>query len=222
MEQHLLMEIINWCSQKEQKLVIGISGHGAAGKTTFAKRLISLLPDNPVNYINTDPYLVDSYIRKFAIIEYTYQNEKHRHKLTASHPVAHHLSSLERDLQMVRKGLDFYTINTHYQKSTLISSKNKVTIVEGMSVAFIDPELFDLKIYFYTDEETELARRMERDVMERGSNPTFLTQSHKERRIQYELFMHPYSQQFDLIIKTNQEGIQVEKIEVINSISEME
>lgn len=48
-------------------------------------------------------------------------------------------------------------------KSELISSKNQLTIVEGMSATFIDSELFDLKIYFYTEGETELARRYSRD-----------------------------------------------------------
>ncbi len=44
---------------------------------------------------------------------------------------------------MVKDGLDLYTIDTHYMKSKLISSKNKITIVEGMSVAFLNPDLFD-------------------------------------------------------------------------------
>ncbi|USK74303.1 uridine kinase family protein [Peribacillus frigoritolerans] len=207
----LLQEIINWVRMTDDQIVIGISGHGAAGKTTFANRLAILLNQNEVNYINTDPYIVSSNIRKHAIIDYTYQNENHRYKMTACHPSAHHLHSLERDIQMVRDGLDLYTIHTHYMKSELISSKNKVTIVEGMSVAFINPDLFDLKIYFYTDGETELMRRSSRDIVERGTNINYLRQSHEERRIQYEVFMHPYSQRFDIIIKTFDETICLEK-----------
>ncbi|TKI80382.1 phosphoribulokinase, partial [Bacillus wiedmannii] len=173
----------------DEQIVIGISGHGAAGKTTFANRLVNLLNQNEVNYINTDPYIVSSDIRKHAVIHYTYQNENHRYKMTACHPAAHHLAALERDIQMVRDGLDFYTIDTHYMKSKLISSENKVTIVEGMSAAFINPDLFDLKIYFYTDGETELMRRSSRDIAERGADINYLRQSHEERRIQYEVFM---------------------------------
>lgn len=207
----LLQEIINWVRMTDEQIVIGISGHGAAGKTTFANRLVNLLNQNEVNYINTDPYIVSSHIRKNAIIDYTYQNENHRYKMTACHPSAHHLPSLERDVQMVRDGLDLYTIDTDYIKSELISSKNKVTIVEGMSVAFINPDLFDLKIYFYTDGETELMRRLSRDIVERGTDINYLRQSHEERRIQYEVFMHPYSQRFDIIIKTLGEAICLEK-----------
>ncbi|EEK50022.1 Phosphoribulokinase/uridine kinase [Bacillus cereus ATCC 10876] len=211
MMDKLLQEIINWLRMSDEKIVIGISGHGAAGKTTFANRLVNLLNQNEVNYINTDPYIVSSDIRKHAVIHYTYQNENHRYKMTACHPAAHHLAALERDIQMVRAGLDFYTIDTHYMKSKLISSKNKVTIVEGMSAAFINPDLFDLKIYFYTDGETELMRRSSRDIAERGADISYLRQSHEERRIQYEVFMHSYSQRFDIIIKTSDETICLEK-----------
>ncbi|CUB10992.1 Phosphoribulokinase [Bacillus cereus] len=207
----LLQEIINWLRMSDEQIVIGISGHGAAGKTTFSNRLVNLLNQNEVNYINTDPYIVSSDIRKHAVIHYTYQNENHRYKMTACHPAAHHLAALERDIQMVRAGLDFYTIDTHYMKSKLISSKNKVTIVEGMSAAFINPDLFDLKIYFYTDGETELMRRSSRDIAERGADINYLRQSHEERRIQYEVFMHSYSQRFDIIIKTSDETICLEK-----------
>ena len=207
----LLQEIINWVRITDEQIVIGISGHGAAGKTTFAIRLLNLLNQNEVNYINTDPYIVSSNIRKHTIIDYTYQNKNHRYKMTACHPSAHHLPSLERDVQMVRDGLDLYTIDTHYMKSELISSKNKVSIVEGMSVAFINPDFFDLKIYFYTDGETELMRRSSRDIVERGTDINYLRQSHEERRIQYEVFMHPYSQRFDIIIKTSDETICLEK-----------
>ncbi|WP_068985008.1 uridine kinase family protein [Lysinibacillus xylanilyticus] len=209
--EKILQEILNWIKLSDKRIIIGISGHGAAGKTTFANKLVNCLNQNEVNYMNTDPYIVSSDIRKQTIIDYTYQNENHCFKMTACHPAAHHLPSLERDIQMVREGLDLLTIDTHYMKSTLISSKTKVTIVEGMSVAFINPELFDLKIYFYTDSETELIRRLGRDVLERGTDINYLRQSHEERRIQYELFMHSYSQPFDIIFKTSDEVVCLEK-----------
>ena len=207
----LLQDIVTWIKKENKSIVIGISGHGAAGKTTFANRLMHLLNHDDVGYINTDPYIVSSDIRKHTIINYTYRNEQHHFKMTACHPAAHHLPSLERDIQMVRKGLDLLTIDTHYMKSALISSKNKVTIVEGMSVAFINPKLFDLKIYFYTDSDTEMKRRSGRDVLERGADIDYLKQSHEERRIQYELFMHSYSQHFDIVVKTSDEVVCLER-----------
>jgi len=207
----ILKEILRWVKQADKKIIIGISGHGAAGKTTFAQKLIHALNQDEVNYMNTDPYIVNSDIRKQTMLDYTYQNEHHRFKMTACHPAAHHLPSLERDVQMIRAGLDLMTIDTHYLKSTLISSKKKITIVEGMGVGFINPNLFDLKLYFYTDGKTEFIRRSGRDVLERGTDINYLKQSHDERRIQYELFMHPYCQNFDMVIKTQDDAILIEK-----------
>ena len=206
----LLEEVINWINKSDKPVIIGISGHGAAGKTTFSTKLAHLIGLNEVAYINTDPYMITSQLRQYTMIQYRYRNKDYHSKMTACHPDAHHIVSLERDIRMVKSGLDFYTIDTFYSKSELISPK-KVTIMEGMSVAFVDPELIDLKIYFYTDDETELMRRVGRDVLERGTDINALRQSHKQRRIQYELFMHPYRQTFDMIIKNSDEEIWVEK-----------
>lgn len=207
----ILDEIANWINNKDQKVMIGISGHGASGKTTFANKLVKLLEQKDINFINTDPYIIGSNLRKYTVLDYEYNNEEHHYKMTACHPTAHNLSALERDINMIRDGLDFYTIGTHYRESTLISSQNKVNIVEGMSIAFINPMLFDLTIYLYTDGETELNRRGIRDVSERGIDIHYLRQSHEERRIQYDLFMHPYHRNFDVVLKNSNEEFFLEK-----------
>lgn len=156
-------KITRWIRQADGKRIIGISGHGAAGKTTFAHALMEKL-DCQVTYLNTDPYIVSSVIRKHALIDYTHKGTAHRFKMTACHPAAHHIPSLERDIWMLKEGMDLRTIDTFYAKSEVLSSHNKITIVEGMSVAFANPELFDLLIYFYTDGDTELKRRSIRDI----------------------------------------------------------
>ncbi|MEK5068696.1 uridine kinase family protein [Sporosarcina sp. FSL K6-1508] len=207
----ILDEIANWINNTDQKVMIGISGHGASGKTTFANKLVKLLEQKDINFINTDPYIIGSNLRKYTVLDYEYNNEEHHYKMTACHPTAHNLSALERDINMIRDGLDFYTIGTHYRESTLISSQNKVNIVEGMSIAFINPMLFDLTIYLYTDGETELNRRGIRDVSERGIDIHYLRQSHEERRIQYDLFMHPYHRNFDVVLKNSNEEFFLEK-----------
>lgn len=207
----ILHEIINLISRKDNRIIIGISGHGASGKTTFANKLLKILGHDIVNYVNTDPYIIGSSLRKYAFIDYEYKNQLHHDKMTACHPAAHNILALERDIHMMRDGLDFYTIGTSYTKSMLISSQNKINIVEGMSVAFTDPDLYDLKVYLYTEGETELMRRSLRDVSERGTDINYLRKSHEERRIQYELFMHPYLRNFDIVLKNSNEEYILEK-----------
>lgn len=62
--EKLLHEMVNWINSRDGKIMIGISGHGASGKTTFAHSLLKLLDPNEVNYINTDPYLIGSNLMK--------------------------------------------------------------------------------------------------------------------------------------------------------------
>ncbi|MBM6613852.1 phosphoribulokinase [Desemzia sp. RIT804] len=207
--EELLQQLAHQIDHTNKKVIIRISGHGASGKTTFANKLISLL-DSKVNYINTDPYIITE-VRKYTTINYEYHHQKYIYKMTACHPSAHNLLALERDIKMIQQGLDFYTIGTHYMESTLMSAKNQITIIEGMSAAFLKPDLFDLSVYLYTDDETELIRRGVRDVSERGATINHLNNSHKQRRIQYELFMHPYHENFDIVIKNTDKDFILEK-----------
>lgn len=202
-----MIEII--LTEKNENFIIGISGHGASGKTTFAKKLIECLNLN-INYLNTDPYIITD-VRSYTQIDYESKGEKHSFKMTACHPHAHNLLALTRDVKMIQNNLAFYTIETDYMTSNLISSQNHITIVEGMSVAFLDSELFDLTIYLHTDGETELSRRSIRDAKERGRDLNTLQNTFKHRRIQYELFMHPKSQNFDIIIKNDAHQWHIEK-----------
>lgn len=207
--EELLQQLAYKINHSSKRIIIGISGHGASGKTTFANNLINLL-DSEVNYINTDPYIITE-VRKYTTISYEYNHQEYSYKMTACHPAAHNILALERDIKMIHQGLDFYTIGTHYMESTLVSAKNQVTIVEGMSVAFLNPDLVDLSVYLYTDDETELIRRGVRDVSERGATIHHLNNSHKQRRIQYELFMHPYREQFDIVVKNTDDTCTIEK-----------
>jgi uridine kinase len=207
----IVRDVASLIKCKNKKMIIGISGHGASGKTTFAKKLIHLLGEDEVNYINTDPYIVDSNLRKQTLISYEYKGERHEGKITACHPSAHHRNALERDVQMIRSSFDFYTIGTHYLESILISARKRISIIEGMSVAFTNLNLYDRTIYLYTNEETELMRRSERDVFERGMDLDYLRRTHQERRIQYDVFMHAYHRDFDIVIKNSNENFILEK-----------
>ncbi len=212
--EEVIDNISDYIKNMNQKMIIGISGHGASGKTTFVKKLIDKFEENEVNLLNTDPYIISSDLRKYSEIDYEYNNESYRSKLTACHPSAHFILALERDIQMIQKGLDFYTMEIHYRKSEFINANKKINIIEGMSTAFVNPDLFDLKIYFYTDGDTELNRRAVRDINERGMELAYLKASHEQRRIQYELFMHPYHRNFNIVIKNWDSGYEIEKYDI--------
>lgn len=206
--ERLINEIVQNV-QTGQRTLIGISGHGAAGKSTLAETLRDRFGD--INLLHTDPYIIDSQLRKQTILTYQHDGKTHHYKMTACHPAAHHLLSLERDVRMIREGMGFYTIDVSYLERTWIDPKKMITIIEGMSVAFLNLSSFDQSIYLYTDGETEFRRRANRDIQERGMEMDYLRASHDERRLQYELFMHPYRHHFQTIVNTSGDMIQIEK-----------
>ncbi|WP_074032592.1 phosphoribulokinase [Exiguobacterium sp. AT1b] len=206
--ERLINEIVQNV-QTGKRTLIAISGHGAVGKSTLAETLRDRFGD--INLLHTDPYIIDSQLRKQTILTYQHDGKTHHYKMTACHPAAHHLLSLERDVLMIREGIGFYTIDVSYLERTWIDPKKMITIIEGMSVAFLDLSSFDQSIYLYTDGETEFRRRANRDIQERGMEMDYLRASHDERRLQYELFMHPYRHHFQTIVNTSGDMIQIEK-----------
>ncbi|CAD2075333.1 phosphoribulokinase [Phocicoccus pinnipedialis] len=194
-----IQELKEKINSTDEAIFIAISGHGAAGKTSFAKKLCEEL-NTSYNYLNTDSYIVEGKYLHNTFASYEVDNQKAQYKITACMPIRHELSSLARDLQILRSGGDLLTIDKPWDPQRVLKGTKKVTIVEGMSVAFLEPFDFDLSIYIYTDSNTELKRREVRDINERGRELEMLIGAHKHRRYQYDLFMHPLKDKFQNII----------------------
>ena len=126
---------------------LGIYGHGASGKSTFAQELYQTLDSAKVNLLETDLYIASN--RHLVV-----PKETPDQKVTACLPVAHELVSLERDILALKAGMDILTIEEPWKASEVLSGAKAILIVEGMSVGFLPKELFDKTICFYTDEET--------------------------------------------------------------------
>ncbi|HEL1074336.1 TPA: phosphoribulokinase [Streptococcus equi subsp. zooepidemicus] len=207
--EKLLQAIVTAAANRE-KMLIRISGHGASGKSTFADRLLQALPDGQGQLLETDPYIIANEFSQAVLISYPYQGKEVLHSITACHPARHELASLRRDIMMFKQGLDFLSIDTPWAPSRLVKGDVPILIVEGMSTTFLESELFDLSLYFYTDDETELQRRLDRDTRSRGRRPESIQQSHAHRRAQYTHYLEPYQKQFDIVINQSQNRFIVE------------
>lgn len=126
--------------------------------------------------------------------------------MTACLPVAHELVSLERDILALKAGMDILTIAEPWKSSEVLSGSKPILIVEGMSVGFLPKELFDRTICFYTDDETELERRLVRDTAVRKRDASFILNTHKERRDQYNRYYKETESTADILV--NQSGNQ--------------
>ena len=164
-EEKLLKRLIAYLSD-EQKHTLRIYGHGASGKSTFARRLQLALGEERANLLETDPYVITGEYRDLL------RSKDFPHqKVTACLPAVHELGSLERDICALQSGLDILTIGAAWSPSLRLSAQKPILIVEGMSAAFLPESLFDLSICFYTDDQTELERRLARDVAVRERKP---------------------------------------------------
>ena len=181
---------------------LGIYGHGASGKSTFAQELYQALDAEKVNLLETDPYITSG--RHLVV-----PKEKPDQKVTACLPVAHELASLQRDILALQAGMDILTIEEPWKASEVLSGAKPILIVEGMSVGFLPKELFDKTICFYTDEETELKRRLARDTTVRNRDASFILASQQMRREQYLQYYKETESRADILVDQSDDKFQI-------------
>ena len=181
---------------------LGIYGHGASGKSTFAQELYQALDSTTVNLLETDPYITSG--RHLVV-----PKETPDQKVTACLPVAHELASLQRDILALKAGLDILTIDEPWKPSEVLSSSKPILIVEGMSVGFLPKELFDKTVCFYTDEETELKRRLVRDTTVRNGDASCILASQQMRREQYLQYYKETESKADILINQSNDKFQI-------------
>ena len=181
---------------------LGIYGHGASGKSTFAKELFQALDSEKVNLLETDPYITSN--RHLVV-----PKELPDQKVTACLPVAHELASLQRDILALQAGMDILTIDEPWKPSQVLSGSKPILLVEGMSVGFLPKELFDKTICFYTDEETELKRRLARDTIMRNRDASFILGSHQMRREQYLQYYRETESKADILVDQSEDKFKI-------------
>ena len=181
---------------------LGIYGHGASGKSTFAQELYQELDSQKVNLLETDPYITSG--RHLVV-----PKETPDQKVTACLPVAHELASLQRDILALQAGMDVLTIEEAWKGSEILSGAKPILIVEGMSVGFLPKELFDKTICFYTDEETELKRRLARDTTVRNGDASFILASQQMRREQYLQYYKETETRADILVDQSDDKFQI-------------
>ena len=194
--------------ESEKVKTLGIYGHGASGKSTFAQELFQVLDSTTVNLLETDPYITSE--RHLVV-----PKQAPDQKVTACLPVAHELASLERDIVALKAGMDILTIDEPWKPSEILSGAKPILIVEGMSVGFLPKELFDKTICFYADEETELKRRLARDTMMRNRDASFVLASHQMRREQYLRYYRETESKADILVDQSQDKFKVKMTRII-------
>ena len=107
--------------------------------------------------------------------------------------------------------MDILTIEEPWKASEILSGAKPILIVEGMSVGFLPKELFDKTICFYTDEDTELKRRLARDTTVRNRDGFVILASHQMRREQYLRYYKETESKADVLVDQSEGKFEVKR-----------
>ncbi len=146
----------------ERPIILGIVGDSAAGKTTLAAGIATILGPERVTILGTDDYHAAS------------RAERARQGITALDPAANHIDILEQHLRLLRDGQPILKPVYDHSKGTLerpiyLEPKDYI-LVEGLlgyhSRALRD--CYDVKVFLDPDDRLRTRWKIKRDRAERG------------------------------------------------------
>jgi uridine kinase len=146
-------------------ILVGIAGGTGSGKTTLAEKIVAGLPAGGAWLVQHDDYYLDR----------SHLSPAERDGLNFDEPDALENTRMASDLRELRAGRAVetprYDFSTHTRRTaTRRLEPRPVIVVEGI-LLFAVPELremFDLRIFVDTPDDTRLMRRIKRDLLERG------------------------------------------------------
>ena len=145
-------------------MAVGISGGSCSGKSTLTRRIFAKLGPEQCVILPQDDYF-------FGLGD----APQGKGGPNFDHPDAVDFDQLCNQLARLKNGeaIDrpLYDFPTHMPKSeTARTEPRPVILIDGILILQHQPlrDLFDLSIFVECDTETRLARRLERDVRERG------------------------------------------------------
>ena len=177
--------------------VIGVAGGTGSGKSTLVKRLQEAFGDNVAT-------LCHDYYYK-AHPELTHEE---RTTLNYDHPAAFDTDMLVEHIRALKSNVPIehpvYSFVEHNRTGERVTVKpSRVIIVDGILI-FENKELrelMDIKVFVDTDADIRLARRILRDVSERGrSMQSVIDQYTTTVKPMHEEFVEPSKKYADVII----------------------
>ncbi|KAI3643371.1 hypothetical protein MP228_012926 [Amoeboaphelidium protococcarum] len=187
-------------SPQKQTYIIGIAGGSASGKTSVSELIISNLDVSSVALISMDSFykiLTKEQIAAANKAEYDFD-----------HPNAFDFDLLFQILHQLKSGqevdIPIYDFKTHSRLEECIKiSGASVVVFEGI-FALYDQEimkLMDLKLFVDADDDIRLARRLRRDIADRGrSLDSVLTQYQRFVKPSFDEFVRPTMKYADVIV----------------------
>ncbi|KAL5273814.1 UCK1 family protein [Megaselia abdita] len=155
--------------------LIGVAGGTASGKSTVCKRIMEQLGQTEMDQEQRQVVCIsqDSFYRDLTAAE---EAKAKKGLFNFDHPDAFNEELMYNTLTMLLKGKIVEIPTYDYRTNSLIHDKKQtiypadVVLFEGILVFYFPQirDLFHMKLFVDTDSDTRLARRVPRDIKERG------------------------------------------------------
>ncbi|AYF43125.1 MULTISPECIES: uridine kinase [Halobacteriovorax] len=179
--------------------LIGITGGSGSGKTTFASKVISKLPQEKVSMLSMDSYYLPEQPKEY----YTKSGRPNY-----DHPKAFDWDLLQEHIVQLKEGQSIEVPNYDFKTSRRLDKTTTLTptpviLFEGIFTLFnqIIRDQLDIKCFLHVEADIRFTRRLNRDVAERGrSLESVINQYYDSVRPMYEKFLAPQRQHADFIV----------------------
>merc|ERR1719320_1088801 len=186
--------------QQVEPFVIGICGGSASGKTTVANKIISELGVPWVSQLSMDSFykvLNEEQHQLAALNEYNFDNpDAFDFELL--------FETLQRLKEMKKVDLPIYNFMTHRRETKTVSMYGaNVIIFEGILAFHMEAirNILDMKIFVETDSDVRLARRLKRDISNRGRDIHGVMQQYENHvKPAYDRYIAPTMTYADIIV----------------------
>ncbi|WP_431606498.1 uridine kinase [Globicatella sanguinis] len=182
----------------KRPIVIGVAGASGSGKSSVSKRILEIFSEMSILVLQQDFYYKDQ----------THLPSEERLKTNYDHPLAFDNDLFIEHLEKLMKGETIdkpvYDFANHTRSTETIHQEPRdVIIVEGILI--LDDkrvrDLLDIKIYVDTDSDICLARRILRDINERGRTVDSVINQYVEVvKPMFHQFVEPTKRYADIII----------------------
>jgi phosphoribulokinase len=169
--------------QTDLPFVIGITGAGGAGKTTFGKNIETYYGSKNCESIDLDDYLLS-------------REERGRLEVTGYNPLANKLALARRNILDLKKGKPARKPRYNHANGKILSDETlmprRLIIIEGVTTLYKElSDLNDLSFFLDATKETQIKSRLERDVRTRGYTREEALALLETIRPDYERFIEP-------------------------------
>lgn len=183
---------------KQKPIIIGVTGGSGSGKSSVSNKILEQFGEPSVMLLQQDYYYKDQSHLSF----------EERLKTNYDHPLAFdtelfisHIIALISG-QTIEKPV--YDYANHTRSDQVIRQEPRdVIIIEGILILEDKRlrEMMDIKVYVDTDDDIRLARRIQRDVLERGRSVNSVIEQYTSVvKPMFHQFIEPTKRYADIIV----------------------